>query len=416
MRNRLASGLAATLCGCALAGAAEPARIEIEPARLDSYAGYYQLGPRTAVKLSREETRLFLNPMGSTRKLELVAESPVRFAVGNAPITITFRPNADGSITEAIVGQGGRDIAAPRITEQAAAALIAQAQEPPPPITRTWATHFVPYRTLSHLEGGSVDYWPGFAPDGASVIFSRTSDAGKSWALVRVPAEGGPVQNLFDRAGLPATRASSESSGRLAFNAGNSIWITDDTGQNAHELPLKDVVGPAYPSWYPDGRRVAFVDGPRNILYRADISTGATTPLTRQSEVLAGMASVSPDGRRIAFAGQRNVGQLYNQNDNQIWLVDESGNARPLEAAPGPGRTPSWSPDGRRIAFESNRGSPDGHYAIFIIDVDGGNLVQVTDYSLNGNHPTWSPDGRKIVFSWGSEPGKPNGIAVIDVP
>src|SRR6185369_3547251 len=134
-----------------------------------------------------------------------------------------------------------------------------------------------------------------------------------------------------------------------------------------------------------------------------------------ESEVLTGMSSVSPDGKWVAFAGQQNKGQGYNQNDNQIWLVDGSGAARAIEANPLPGRTPNWSPDGKRIAFESSRGSPDDHLALFVMNRDGSGLTQLTDYALNGNHPAWSPDGRHLVFSWGSEPGKPNGIAVMDV-
>jgi Tol biopolymer transport system component len=83
------------------------------------------------------------------------------------------------------------------------------------------------------------------------------------------------------------------------------------------------------------------------------------------------MPSVSPDGRWVAFAGQKNDGQSYDQEENVIWLLSDSGTLKTLEPNPVQGRAPVWSPDGTHIAFESDRGSPDGHYAIFVIGRDG---------------------------------------------
>ncbi len=70
------------------------------------------------------------------------------------------------------------------------------------------------------------------------------------------------------------------------------------------------------------------------------------------------------------------------------------------------------------IAFESDRASPDGRYAAFVMRPDGSGLRQLTDVSLDANHPVFSPDGKLLAFS-ASQPGWPataRGIAVIDVP
>jgi Tol biopolymer transport system component len=130
---------------------------------------------------------------------------------------------------------------------------------------------------------------------------------------------------------------------------------------------------------------------------------------------MTGMPSVSPDGMAVVFAGQKNAGQPYNQEENVIWLRTEAG-AAPLENPPLQGRAPVWSPDGKKIAFESDRGSPDAQYAIFIVNRDGSGLVQVTDYALNANHPVWSRDGRHMVFAIIDPKTKAPAISVIDLP
>ena len=170
-----------------------------------------------------------------------------------------------------------------------------------------------------------------------------------------------------------------------------------------------------YPSWYPDGKSLAVMDAAALVTMRLDIRGGAPTALTDRAQVMTGMPNVSPDGAAIVFAGQKNAGQPYNESENVLWLRTSNG-AMPVESPPVQGRAPVWSPDGKRIAFESDRGSPDGYYAIFIVNRDGTGLVQVTDYAQNFNHPVWSRDGKRMVFSAGDPAKKISTIAVIDLP
>jgi Tol biopolymer transport system component len=162
---------------------------------------------------------------------------------------------------------------------------------------------------------------------------------------------------------------------------------------------------------------IAVMDAQDLVIKKIDLTRGSAEPLTRHAQVMTGMPSVSPDGNWIAFAGQENHGQPYDQTKNTIWLVDATGVARPLEPTRAQGRAPTWSPDGQRLAFESSRASLLGSYAIFLINKDGTGLVQVTDSSLNADHPVWSPDGRWLAFSarpFSLQRGR--GIAIIDLP
>ena len=60
---------------------------------------------------------------------------------------------------------------------------------------------------------------------------------------------------------------------------------------------------------------------------------------------------------------------------------------------------PSISPDGKHIAFISDK---DGLSNVWVMDIDGSNLHQVTKEKSNLIHsPTWSPDGEYLVVTKG---------------
>jgi dipeptidyl aminopeptidase/acylaminoacyl peptidase len=272
------------------------------------------------------------------------------------------------------------------------------------------------------LTSDHFDLWPCFSSDGTQVLFTRSDGPNATFWLVPV-SNGQPRAFGSSILSVAATRANwSRQNNRIAFtgiaNERNQVWLIDADGSNAREVSaagLSDQV--FYPSWYPDGNAIAVMDARDLVIKRIELRGGPAVSLTRHAQVLTGMPSVSPDGRWIAFAGQDNHGQPYDQANNSIWLVDDTGIAHSLESTPAQGRAPSWAPDGQRLAFESNRGSVLGRYAIFLINKDGTGLVQITDSSLNADHPVWSPDGRQLAFSARSSSWRQErGIAIMEAP
>ena len=64
--------------------------------------------------------------------------------------------------------------------------------------------------------------------------------------------------------------------------------------------------------------------------------------------------AISPDGKTIAFSYR-----------GDIWLVDrDGGGARLLTSHAGHERSPVWSPDGKEIAYAGDR---NGNYDIFVV-------------------------------------------------
>ncbi len=103
--------------------------------------------------------------------------------------------------------------------------------------------------------------------------------------------------------------------------------------------------------------------------------------------------AVAPDGRTLAFQSTRS-GRWA------LYLSDiDGGNLRVLIDSGDDPVTPAWSPDGRRIAFAA---SADGNSEIFVVDLDGSNRRRLTNDPSDDSHPHFAADDR-LFFNSGIE-------------
>jgi Tol biopolymer transport system component len=140
--------------------------------------------------------------------------------------------------------------------------------------------------------------------------------------------------------------------------------------------------------------------------YVIDLNTGVTTPLPKpilrsvdDSHRMLGRYAASPDGSRLAFVGPGDEGS------NQIFIADIDGTGvRQMTHDPIGASFPAWSPDGTRIAFEGY-GSGDV-LSIFVLDVATGESTQVTDEppQCRGcfRQPVFTPDGSSLIYTGGT--------------
>ena len=97
----------------------------------------------------------------------------------------------------------------------------------------------------------------------------------------------------------------------------------------------------------------------------------------------------SPDGKTLAFVGQRN-------GDFDIYSIPARGGEETrLTTAKGLDDGPEYSPDGNFIYFNSER---TGHMQIWRMKPDGSDQEQVFSDDLNNWFPHISPDGQWMVF------------------
>jgi Tol biopolymer transport system component len=159
------------------------------------------------------------------------------------------------------------------------------------------------------------------------------------------------------------------------------------------------------PVWSPDGKRIAFVSFRDTLtgkwglgngsIYIMDFdplagSGGANVTRVTDGQGADGWPTWSPDGRRIAFQSDRS-------GNWEIWVINTDGSGlMNLTNHPTADRYADWSPDGKKIAFTSKRS---GNEDVWVINVDGTNPVNLTNAPDRDRYPFWSPDGRKLAFN-----------------
>ncbi len=105
---------------------------------------------------------------------------------------------------------------------------------------------------------------------------------------------------------------------------------------------------------------------------------------------------IAPDGSQVIFS-RGFVDITKDQNQSNLWVVDIRGERlRQLTDGSWRDSSPVWSPDGKRIAFLSNRS---GSTQIHVMWLDTRETAQLTRVERDPAALAWSPDGRSLAFT-----------------
>ena len=169
----------------------------------------------------------------------------------------------------------------------------------------------------------------------------------------------------------------------------------------------------SYPAWSPDGMRIAMrIDfGTGSGIAIMDLTTSGGTISGNQptaiTDVFSDAPDWSPDGSQLVFMSSGDFGWDLNR-----YSVSTSG----FFQIPGISRwvrDPKWSPDGQKILFSSDVNN-NGNSDIYIVNVDGSGLIQLTSNPFYEGSPAWSPDGQRIVFTADADENKDLFIMNLD--
>ena len=269
-----------------------------------------------------------------------------------------------------------------------------------------------PRRTSRFRDGFHAD----ISPDGQQVVYTscdhRSNDP--------IPA----IDGIIYEQGTPAWRERSHLNYELAvvdIDGGAPRRLTNDTRFDH------------FPSWSPDGTRIAFISAAadRHPSEHHELQIYMTSPGGGGVQdgdlsfgyVLLSPLAWSPDGRHLAYlvGAPDSYAMTVKTSVSQMVTASQSGTAPsspPADQAPtvppdesmvpqsmvteiGPSDiAPTWSPDGEWILTASGEGAA---YALIAVQADGqASKPIVTLSSIGVNVPVveaaWSPDGSKIAF------------------
>jgi len=113
---------------------------------------------------------------------------------------------------------------------------------------------------------------------------------------------------------------------------------------------------------------------------------------------------ISPDGKHIIFS-RGFVDKVNDRSGSNLWIVDVEGKRiRELTHGNWSDSSPVWSPDGTRIAFISDR---DGTRQIHVMWIDTKEVAQLSHLTEGASGLRWSPDGKQIAFTTNIRDTKP---------
>lgn len=216
---------------------------------------------------------------------------------------------------------------------------------------------------------------------------STPNDSGSRWGS----GPAAPKSDVASSSDAPSSVQAQHPTGTPAAKVPTSAELASATKPITHSAASatepSDVDATTNPYPY-----AGFRDAPRGNATEAEPMGLSPAQRVTQSPVGADFDPVvTPDGNSVVFAStqHRHTSDIYiKEIDGQVVTQLTNDSADDV--------MPSVSPDGSRIAFASNRS---GNWDIYVAPITGGQAMRITTDAADELHPTWSSDGQRLAFS-----------------
>ena len=145
------------------------------------------------------------------------------------------------------------------------------------------------------------------------------------------------------------------------------------------------------PNWTPDGKALIYAQ--EGLLYRFDLALRAAEAIN------TGFATRNNNDHVLSFDGQM-LGISHHAAEDSgvsiVYTVPVTGGTPTRVTAKGPSYFHGWSPDGRWLAYTGQR---NGDYDVYKIPVAGGDEIRLTSTPGLDDGPEYTPDGKYIYFN-----------------
>lgn len=226
------------------------------------------------------------------------------------------------------------------------------------------------------------DLCPDWSNDGTTIVFdSKREDVNRDLYIMAI--DGTNVQRLTNEPNQQdKCPAFSPDDSRITYictaNGDMDIFVMNSDGSGVKNL-TNDLGSDRCPSWTPGGKKITFMSNRTGFfeVYIMNSDDGSNLKQLTELKIKGSncwVAAVSPDGKQVCFVGDH-------EGNNDLYVMDIDGkNVRNLTKHKANDQWPAWSHDGEWIAFTSTRS---GKEHLYIIHPQGTGLRQVTGMEDN---------------------------------
>ncbi|MFV1983650.1 MAG: TolB family protein [Thiohalomonadales bacterium] len=293
------------------------------------------------------------------------------------------------------------------------------------------------FKNLKQLTFGGENAEAYFSLDNKELIFQSTRNGLKCDAIFRMKVDGSDVRQISSGKGVttcsfiaPDNKAIIYASTHLggdscppkpdhsqgyvwALYSDYDIFKADPDGSNLKRLTKTDKYD-AEAVYSPQGDKIIFTSLRTNDLelFIMDSDGNNVKQITNKPGYDGG-AFFSRDGKWIVWRASRPEGKalkdyqkllsqgLISPGKLELYIM-KLNNGKPIQLTNNGAANfgPYWHPNGKQIIFASNMSDPKGrNFDLYTINIDTRKIIRITNYEGFDGFPMFSYDGKKLVFA-----------------